>query len=187
MAFHHVAVAVRDLAATHRFYTEAMGFQLVKTVVNRTEHPDGWAKHLFYDTGDGLIAFWEIHDPSVDTDRDLSLSRSLGLPTFVNHIAFAARDLDDLVAKRDHWRDCGHDVAQVDHGFIVSIYTVDPDGTMVEFAADTRALDDDDRAEAARLLADPDPHADAPPMPQLFRARQPASEAAAEPEPAPAR
>ena len=29
MAFHHVAIATRDLAATHRFYTEAMGFRLV--------------------------------------------------------------------------------------------------------------------------------------------------------------
>jgi catechol 2,3-dioxygenase-like lactoylglutathione lyase family enzyme len=26
MSFHHVAVATRDLAATHAFYTEAMGF-----------------------------------------------------------------------------------------------------------------------------------------------------------------
>ena len=33
MAYHHVALATRDLAATHRFYTEAMGFELVKAVV----------------------------------------------------------------------------------------------------------------------------------------------------------
>src|SRR2546421_509771 len=33
MAFHHVALATRDLEATHRFYTEAMGFELVKAVV----------------------------------------------------------------------------------------------------------------------------------------------------------
>ena len=29
MAFNHVALATRDLPATHRFYTEAMGFTLV--------------------------------------------------------------------------------------------------------------------------------------------------------------
>ena len=33
MAFHHVALATRDTAATHRFYTEVMGFELVKVVV----------------------------------------------------------------------------------------------------------------------------------------------------------
>ena len=37
MAFHHVALATRDLDATHRFYTEAMGFELVKAVVAPTE------------------------------------------------------------------------------------------------------------------------------------------------------
>ncbi|HLI72771.1 MAG TPA: VOC family protein, partial [Acidimicrobiales bacterium] len=60
MAFHHVAVATNDLDATHRFYTEVMGFTLVKTVASPTGAPGGaWAKHLFYDTGaGGLIAFW---------------------------------------------------------------------------------------------------------------------------------
>ncbi|MFM2078795.1 MAG: hypothetical protein RJA49_2685, partial [Actinomycetota bacterium] len=30
MGFHHVALATHDPAATHRFYTEVMGFHLVK-------------------------------------------------------------------------------------------------------------------------------------------------------------
>ena len=52
MAFHHVALATTDLPATHRFYTEAMGFTLVKAVVAPTpEGGGGWAKHVFYDTG----------------------------------------------------------------------------------------------------------------------------------------
>jgi catechol 2,3-dioxygenase-like lactoylglutathione lyase family enzyme len=174
MAFHHVAVAVRDLQATHRFYTEAMGFRLVKTVVNEGERPGSWAKHVFYDTGDGMIAFWELHDPEVDVDRDLSLSRALGLPTFVNHIAFRATDLADLDARLQRWVTTGHDAARVDHGFIVSIYTTDPDGTMVEFAADARVLTDDDRREAERLLADPDPVVHAPPAIEFFPAAAPA-------------
>ena len=40
----------RQIDATHRFYTEAMGFELVKTVVAPTPE-GGWAKHVFYDTG----------------------------------------------------------------------------------------------------------------------------------------
>ncbi len=174
MAFHHVAVAVRDLAATHRFYTEAMGFDLVKAVVNKGDRPGSWSKHVFYDTGDGMIAFWELHDDHLDTDRDLSLSRSMGLPTFVNHLAFRATDLEDLDAHKQQWLDHGHDVARVDHGFIVSIYTTDPDGTMVEFAADTRALTDDDRQDALATLADPAPEPEAPPAVEVFRAPAPA-------------
>lgn len=40
MAFHLVALATRDTAATHRFYTEVMGFELVKVVAapNPGEH-----------------------------------------------------------------------------------------------------------------------------------------------------
>ena len=71
MAFHHVALATRDLDATHRFYTEAMGFTLVKVVVGADRRTGGWAKHLFYDTGgDGLIAFWDLHDDAIGDDFD---------------------------------------------------------------------------------------------------------------------
>ena len=37
MGYHHIALAVTDLAATHAFYTEAMGFELVKAVVGPTD------------------------------------------------------------------------------------------------------------------------------------------------------
>ena len=47
MGYHHVALATAKLEATHRFYTEAMGFELVKTVVGPTPE-GGWAKHVFY-------------------------------------------------------------------------------------------------------------------------------------------
>ena len=39
MGFHHVALATPDLARTHAFYTEAMGFELAKVVGRR--HPRG--------------------------------------------------------------------------------------------------------------------------------------------------
>ena len=40
MAYHHVAVAVSDLAETHRFYTEVMGFELVKAQAAPTGDPE---------------------------------------------------------------------------------------------------------------------------------------------------
>jgi catechol 2,3-dioxygenase-like lactoylglutathione lyase family enzyme len=39
MGFHHVALAARDLAATHRSYTEAMGFVLVKATRTPPSRP----------------------------------------------------------------------------------------------------------------------------------------------------
>jgi catechol 2,3-dioxygenase-like lactoylglutathione lyase family enzyme len=165
MAFHHVAIASRDLAATHRFYTEAMGFELVKVVVGPTDTPGGWAKHVFYDTGGhGMLAFWELHDDAIPTDFDPAISTGLGLPAWVNHLAFHA-ELADLGSHRDRWLDQGHDVMEIDHGFCVSIYTVDPNGVLVEWCADTRPLDDADRAEALALLAEP--HPPVQPVPEM--------------------
>ncbi|MGZ8763011.1 MAG: VOC family protein, partial [Acidimicrobiia bacterium] len=57
MAFHHVALATRDLPATHAFYTDVMGFTLAKVEAAPTPG-GGWARHAFYDTGAGMIAFW---------------------------------------------------------------------------------------------------------------------------------
>ena len=91
MAFHHVALATPDIEATHRFYTEAMGFHLVKAVVAPTPE-GGWAKHVFYDTGGGgMIAFWDLHVEALPTVRG-AISRDLGLPEWVNHLAFDAPD-----------------------------------------------------------------------------------------------
>jgi catechol 2,3-dioxygenase-like lactoylglutathione lyase family enzyme len=169
MGFHHVALATRDTRATHHFYTEAMGFELVKAVVGPTDHPDGWAKHLFYDTGGGLIAFWEIHDDAVG-DFEPAIATGLGLPIWSNHLAFHA-ELDRLDVHRDRWLDHGFDVVEVDHGFCVSIYTVDPNGVLVEWCADTRCLDEQDREHALRTLADPNPPREPMKQPRFHRAR----------------
>jgi catechol 2,3-dioxygenase-like lactoylglutathione lyase family enzyme len=154
MSFHHLALATRDLEATHRFYTEVMGFDLAKVVVGETAE-GGWARHVFYDTHrGGLMAFWEIHDGD---DRQLdgfdpSISRGLGLPVWTNHIAFDAPTLDHLDAMKRRWLDHGETVAEINHGWCTSIYTTDPNGIMVEFCTSTRVLDEQDRAEAERLL-----------------------------------
>lgn len=165
MGFHHVALVTRDAAATHRFYTEVMGFELVKVVASPT--PDegaGFSKHFFYATGatdssdsPGLIAFWDLRDDEIGYEFNDNLSEATGTPVWVNHIAFDAPTKGALDAHRARWTDHGHTVAEVDHGFCVSIYITDPSGNMVEFCHSTRPFDDNDRLEAQRLLDDPNP------------------------------
>jgi len=158
MAFHHVALTTRDTAANHRFYSEAMGFDLVKVNVGKTPG-GGWARHLFYDTGgDGLIAFWEIHDDAaVRPDWQTDISRGLGLPPWANHVAFEARSEAEFDAARRRWLEHGHDVAEVDHGFCRSLYTSDPSGITVEWCITTAPFTDADREHARRTLTDPSP------------------------------
>ena len=81
MGFHHLAVATRDAVANDLFYERVMGFRLVKVEAGQT--PDGgWAKHLFYGTGsprDQLIAFWDLHDPTLPAGWSGAISTSQGL------------------------------------------------------------------------------------------------------------
>jgi catechol 2,3-dioxygenase-like lactoylglutathione lyase family enzyme len=159
MGFHHIALATRDLQATHRFYTEAMGFRLVKIVAAPTPE-GGWAKHAFYETGDpgaGMIAFWELHLDALGADYPTDLNRSLGLPGWVNHFAFEASTPENLDARRVRWQEFGATVLEVDHEWCRSIYTSDPNGITVEFCCTTRPFSTDEVAWAANNLANPTP------------------------------
>jgi catechol 2,3-dioxygenase-like lactoylglutathione lyase family enzyme len=170
MAFHHTAFAARDLAATHRFYTEAMGFELVKAVAAPTDRPGGWAKHLFYDTGSqGMLAVWELHDDRME-GLEVAISTGLGYEPWVNHLAFDAVDLAGIEVAKRRWLDQGHDVVEIDHGFCVSVYTMDPNGILVEWCADTAAYTDDDRRRAHEVLHSDAPELDEPPAPVFHSA-----------------
>lgn len=174
MSFHHVAIATRDLDATHRFYTEVMGFELVKVVAAETLE-GGWARHAFYDTHQGgLMAFWDIHDDTL-ADFNPSISKGLGLPAWTNHIAFDAPTLEDLGAMRRRWLDHGEKVVEIDHGWCTSIYINDPNGIMVEFCTTTVDFTDADRVEAAAMLVAEKPELEDSPAVTFY---EPTTEAA---------
>lgn len=167
MGFHHVALATRDAAATHRFYTDVMGFELVKVVTGPTpgEH-GGWTKHFFYSTGaslsgeQGMIAFWEIHDEQIGDEFAVNINKAAGLPWWVNHLAYDAPTPADLERHRERWRAYGHTVLEIDHDFCRSIYIRDPNGNMVEFCHTTRDFTGDERASAEATLLDASPALD---------------------------
>jgi catechol 2,3-dioxygenase-like lactoylglutathione lyase family enzyme len=158
MGVSHIAIAVKDIQATHRFYTEAMGFELVKTEIVPKE--DGFARHVFYSTGsdtDQLMAFWDLSNDPGASDFSTDICRDLGLAPLTNHLAFSAEDLDELAARKQRWLDLGLTVLEIDHGWIASIYTEDPDGIAVEFATLTEPFTPAGAAEALDLLNADDP------------------------------
>ena len=170
MPFHHLALATRDPKATHEFYTGPMGFELVKVVVGRSGER-GFAKHFFYDTGNGeLMAFWDLHDPDLPSDWSPAIATGLGLPLWTNHVAFAAADREDLERRRDRWLAHGVDVSEIDHGWCRSIYARDPNGILVEFCLTTAAYAEPE--EALRRLQDPAPALDPEPPVRVHRAAE---------------
>jgi catechol 2,3-dioxygenase-like lactoylglutathione lyase family enzyme len=174
MAFHHVAITTRDLPATHAFYTEVMGFELLRVDAAPTPESlydenagSGWARHVFYDTGGGqCLAVWDLHDPEhLSTDFDPSLSRAMGLPPWTNHLAFDAPDLDVLDRHQARWLDHGCAVVRINHGWCTSIYAEDPNGNTLEFCCTTA---DPRHANAEAMLTEPAPPLATPPEPQFF-------------------
>ena len=164
MSFHHIAIATRDMQATHEFYTQAMGFELVRVEKAKTGPGEDWAKHFFYDTGNGeLMAFWEIHSDTIDPEFPTSISAGLGLPKWSNHLAFGVDSIEGLNAARERINSCGYNVVEIDHHWCHSIYVDDPNDIMVEFCLTTREFSDEDKANALAALSkdelddEPDP------------------------------
>ena len=148
--FHHVAYACRDAEATRHFYEDLLGMPLVHTEVKAGE--GGFFRHLFFDTGDGTcIAFFEVQGVGERDDYSTEVSTGNGLPVWVNHVAFAA---DEERARQAEERLAADDIVplmEVDHGWCVSLYYLDPNGIMVEFCRDTGGFGDDPGSAADRL------------------------------------
>ena len=169
---HHLAVAPKNFWEAHKFYTEAMGFEVVKAVKRQAVGGPqaGWTKHVFYDTGGagGLFALWDLHLADLGDDWLSSVSTGLGLPFWINHFAFEVADLDELEERKQRWLAYGLKVLEMDHGFIRSIYTRDPDDNFVEWTCRTRPLGPEDHAEALEILADDTPATIAEYEPEVF-------------------
>jgi catechol 2,3-dioxygenase-like lactoylglutathione lyase family enzyme len=153
---HHVAYATRDPEATYAFYAKKLGMTLLRTENHR--QGEGFFRHFFFDMGGGeALAFFEVHGVGEKPEFSTEISHGLGLPVWVNHIAFRLDSLEELEAmtKRMHARGID-DIVQIDHGWATSIYTTDPNGIMVEFCVTTDAEGfAQSEEEALRLMRQP--------------------------------
>jgi len=154
MAYHHLALAAKDMAATHAFYEGVMGFELVKVEIAPLM-TGGWGKHFFYRMGGDdstFIAFWELHDGPGTEHYIFDLNKAARLPPMTNHYAFSVKTREELEAWRARWQEAGLDVFEIDHNWCHSIYTTDPSGNAVEFCLTTGAFSEEDRARALAAL-----------------------------------
>ncbi len=154
MSYHHLALAAKDMKATHHFYETVMGFELVKVEVAPIPE-GGWGKHFFYRmNGDNskFIAFWELHDTPTQGSHVYDLKEGANLPTGTNHYSFSVDTAEELDAWRAKWVAAGLDVLEIDHNWCHSVYTKDPNGNMVEFCLTTATFTEADREEALAMM-----------------------------------
>jgi len=132
---HHVAYRCKDAKQTVDFYSDVLGMDF--TVAFAEDHVPSTGEydpymHVFLDAGNGnVIAFFEL-------PQQKEMGRDENTPKWVQHIAFKAASLDDLVRTKARAEARGIDViGPTDHGIFKSIYFFDPNGHRLELATDT--------------------------------------------------
>lgn len=157
----HLALVCSDMSRTVDFYSNVLGFPLIKTV----ELPGGHGQHFFFDIGRGasLAFFWFPTAPEGEagvTHQGFmdSPAGPVSAVSSMNHVAFdvAPEDIEPLRARL---KEAGVDVSPVvnhddsewgaaremhDGVFVRSIYFRDPDDIQLEFAAWTKVFDESD-------------------------------------------
>jgi catechol 2,3-dioxygenase len=121
----HVAIRVRDLDATRRFYSDVVGMKVAR------EYPGRAVFFRFHEYHHDLVAF------RTDDCTEPASKQHAG----VAHIAFVAEDFETV---RRHYRrvkELGIPVRCTDHGFTKSIYFPDPDGIEIEIYAEVPEYD----------------------------------------------
>lgn len=129
---HHVAYRCRDAKETVEWYQKNLKMDFVLAIaenqVPSTKEPDPYM-HIFLDAGNSnVLAFFEL--PTKE-----EMGRDPNTPDWVQHIAFKVKDMETLLAYRDHLEGNGIEVIGVtNHGIFHSIYFFDPNGHRLELA-----------------------------------------------------
>lgn len=157
---HHTAYRCRDAEETRAFYEDRLGFPMTLALEIEEEPSTGNPLkylHIFFDIGShkadepAYIAFFELPDTPAD---ETTFARKWG---FDLHLAMRVDSHEDLQAWKSRLREQGIPVkGPIDHGICSSIYFSDPNGYVLEFAAENeteRAVLAQEAAEARANLA----------------------------------
>ncbi len=167
----HLALVCRDMERTVDFYTNVLGFPLIKTI----ELPMNMGQHFFFDIGNGdsLAFFWfpGAPEPQPGISAPMAMPMQGDIVTAIgsmNHVAFNV-PAEKMEEYRDKLRTKGiktteilnHDnsplqVSREMHSgvFVRSMYFMDPDGILLEFAAWTAVFTEADVSHKPATSAD---------------------------------
>ncbi|MBI4300366.1 MAG: VOC family protein [Chloroflexi bacterium] len=131
----HLAMATGDMDQTIRFWRDLLGMRLVAGLGQ-----PGY-RHYFFQISDyDLLAFFEW--PGVKSVEHKIHGKPVRGPFIFDHVSFGVEAEDDLWELKDKLEAAGFNVSDVvDHGFIHSIYTYDPNGMPIEFSHNVPGLD----------------------------------------------
>lgn len=131
----HLAMATRDMDGTIRFWRDLLGMRLVAGLGR-----PGY-RHYFFEISDNdLIAFFEWPDVEPVPEKDHGFP--VRGPFIFDHVSIGLESHRDLFRLKDLLDEAGFWVSEpIDHGFIHSIYSFDPNGIPIEFSAPVKGVD----------------------------------------------
>ncbi len=125
---HHVALVTRDMDATIRFWRDVLGMRLVTTLGR-----PGYRLYFFEVSKSDLISFfeWPHVEPAIEKDPGVPVKG----PAAFDHLAFGVSSEEELWELKKIISTSGFWASEVvDHGFIYSFYSFDPNNIALEFS-----------------------------------------------------
>ena len=159
VGIHHLALVTGSLARTIRFWRDLVGLELRAGL-----GAPGYRQYFFAAGGRTLLSFFEWPGAAPVPEKDHGAPA--GGPIVFDHVALEVAGEGDLFELRDRLAAAGFWVSEaMDQGFVRAIYTFDPNGVPVEFAASVAGADfrevplfaDREPGEAAREGPEPRP------------------------------
>lgn len=156
----HLAMATGDMDKTILFWRDLLGMRLVAGLGG-----PGYRHFFFEISKNDLIAFFEW--PGVKPAEEKEHGRPVKGPFIFDHVSFGVETEDNLYDLMDKLNAADIWVSEViDHGFIHSIYTFDPNGIPIEFSHNVDGIDIrkepkmKDSAPSKMAKEGPEPHFD---------------------------
>lgn len=124
----HLAMVTADMERTVHFWRDLLGMRLVVGL----GHP-GYRHYFFEITATDTIAFFEW--PHVEPIAEKDHGAPVRGPAAFDHLSLGVESLEelsrlkDLLEANDFWAS-----EFIDHGFIISLYSFDPNNIPIEFS-----------------------------------------------------
>jgi catechol 2,3-dioxygenase-like lactoylglutathione lyase family enzyme len=124
----HLAMATGSMDETIRFWRDLLGMRLIAGLGK-----PGYRQYFLEISGTDMITFFEW--PGVEPVLEKEHGRPAKGPLVFDHVSIGMENEDDLWELKDRLTAADCWVSEViDHGFIHSIYTYDPNGIPLEFS-----------------------------------------------------
>jgi len=124
----HIALVTNDMETTVKFWRDLLGMRLVLCMGRK-----GYRQYFFEIDERNLLLFFEW--PEVEQIPAKDHGVPVKGPFAFDHLSIGVRELKDLFQLKDTLEAAGFWVSEVvDHGFILSIYSFDPNEIPIEFS-----------------------------------------------------